>query len=167
MQITIKNISGSERNITSIYIKNDELSITETLPVKLMPGEEKTIIIKYVPKYVNDYYSNIVFCSEADSLFVSQKLVIKTKPTFVDGIISYGNDAFSVNPNPFSNTLGIKSSSSIRQITICDLNGKICHNSIVSGNQFEIKPIGLKKGIYILSAEFNDNTVKRISIVKQ
>jgi len=166
-QITINNISGSERNITSVYIKNDELSLTETLPVKLMPGEGKTFIIKYVPKYVNDYYSNIVFCSESDSLFVSKKLVIKTKPSLVNGNTFYGNDVFSVLPNPFSSSLDINSSGSIRQITIYDLNGKICHKSIVSGNRIEIKPEGLKKGIYILSAEFNDNTVKRISIVKQ
>ncbi len=166
-QIIFKNISGAERNITSIYIKNDELSVLEPMPVKLLPGEEKTFSIKYAPKYVNSNFSNIVFCSETDSLFVSKKLVINTKSKLVDGISFYGNDAFSANPNPFSNTLTITSSGSIRQIIICDLNGKICYKSLVSGNQIQIKPKSLKRGVYILSAEFTDRTVKRISIVKQ
>jgi hypothetical protein len=166
-QITLKNISGAERNITSIHIKNDELSALETMPVKLLPGEEKTFGIHYAPQYVNSNYSSIVFCSETEYLFISQKLIVKTKPTLVEGISSYGNDAFSVNPNPFSSTLTIRSPGSIRQITICDLNGKICYKSLVSGNQIQLKPKGLKKGIYILSAEFTDRTLKRINIVKQ
>jgi len=165
-QIVIKNISSIEQSITSANVNSPDYYVNEILPFSLLPGEEKTVSIAFAPKSPGNYQKSIVFCSETDSVLITKKISVNSKSSQITGIPLSIEKHFSVAPNPFYDSFQIFSSTEAKEIILYDLQGRICYKTIVNTKNENIKPVGLKNGVYILYIRFYDESGANMRIFK-
>ncbi|MFW5724948.1 MAG: T9SS type A sorting domain-containing protein [Bacteroidota bacterium] len=85
--------------------------------------------------------------------------------TFVDNVLN--EDGLSIFPNPVRNTLYVQNSSSINEVRIFDLTGRMIMSQEVNGNEASVNVSEFKQGVYIMQViSANGVASQKFNVVK-
>ena len=109
-------------------------------------------------------------CIEGERLYASPMaggIWYTELPPMPDFIAESNEVTFTVAPNPASAFITVSSSEPLHhaELTLYNLQGKVCYSSIMQSNQHEIPVHGISAGIYLVKV-VSDNaiTVRKITI---
>jgi subtilisin family serine protease len=135
---------------------NSVLNVDEWIPVNPELTMVKMLFSIYIEDpMLTDYYD--FPCDSSNILFDENLQVISS------GL----NDSFHLYPNPANSSITIYSaSSSIEEIRVFDINGKILLNQKTNANSIELDVSSFQNGVYFIKCK-NEELIRSLKFVKQ
>jgi hypothetical protein len=135
---------------------NSVLNVDEWIPVNPELTMVKMLFSIYIEDpMLTDYYD--FPCDSSNILFDENLQVISS------GL----NDSFKLYPNPANSSITIYSaSSSIEEIRVFDINGKILLNQKTNANSIELDVSSFQNGVYFIRCK-NEELIRSLKFVKQ
>ena len=121
----------------SIYLKYDHSNEWQQMDNTPVAGPILDICIEGERIYVSPMAGGIWYCE------------LPTMPVYVD---ESNEVTLMVSPNPASTSVTVSVGEPLRnaELTVCDLQGKVCYHSKMLGNRQEISLCGFPAGIYFV-----------------
>jgi hypothetical protein len=161
--VNLLNNTNRPVKVTSAYGHKRDFKV-EDLPITIDPLSSKSLSVKFSPESQGTQSDIITLCQEKDSSIVARQLYVKGESVVKTGIHSESYPELEVYPNPVESILKIKSFQMIRNILICNINGRIITALNNPGSEFTIDLSSVIPGFYTLVVTYLDNTkyVKRV-----
>lgn len=149
IQLFFTNKCGQVIKDTILYRWSFNTSLDEQAKKLVVDNEGNYLVMGYAQE--GPLGDNDIF------VFKYGKIEIPKTEEEDEEIIESEYSTMLVYPNPFNNSFTIKDISSISQITIFDVSGKVIEQHVTSNNSFIFKTTNWAKGLYII--HFKSSTI--------
>jgi hypothetical protein len=161
--VNVINLTNNTETVTSAYEHNRDFKV-EDLPLIIDPFGDKSLTVKFGPESQGTQSDIITLSQEKDSSIAARPLYVIGKSVLKTGIHNELYPELEIYPNPVESILKIKSFKMIRNILICNLNGRIITSLNNPGSEFTIDLSSVNPGFYTLVVTYLDNT-KYVKII--
>ncbi|MBN2167580.1 MAG: T9SS type A sorting domain-containing protein, partial [Marinilabiliaceae bacterium] len=113
-----------------------------------------------------EWTGDITSTNAAETFTMDGNKTITANFALLNNITKIESDLVNIYPNPFRNSITIKSESEIESVVIYDLSGKTLINNQLA-KQNTINTNSLSKGVYLIEIKMRNGKINTKKIVKK
>jgi len=154
----ITNRSNRKISITSVYNRDNDFSVTESLPLEIEAGGKKTLTVSYSPTKAGYVTDTLNVCYETDSTLINRQIYATAESIANTGIEIHNRSEAVVYPNPGKGIFKIKTeiNKPIR-IRVFDIYGKtVIEEKSFMDESYILNLTDSPDGLYLIELQESD-----------